>query len=466
MSAALPRPWPRSLFGRLVLVLATGLLVAQGLSAWIHWSERDRMMLRAAGLQPLQRVVETVQLLDTLERPERARIAALLSVPPQLVRLVDAPLAAAGEDEAGAHQRLFTAMLRQALGDGYPLRVQLREGPLPEGGGRGRHRGMAASSAEAMRPGPPRGTLFVTEVQLHDGQWLRFDSAVPRATTSLPLRLLASLAVLLLGVLALSWLAMRWLSRPLQALAEAADALGRDIRRAPLAEDGPEEVRQAAHAFNTMQARLLRHIDGRTRVLTAISHDLKTPLTRLRLRAELLDDEDLRQRFEQDLQAMERMVADALAALRGMDEPARSLPVDIDALVGSLCADQREMGRDVQAGGRALRPWLGDPGRLQRCLGNLVDNAVLYGGQARVEIEDGPTQLLLRVLDAGPGIPPDQLEQVFEPFFRLEGSRSRETGGSGLGLGIARDIARAAGGELTLHNRPEGGLEARLSLPR
>jgi len=215
-----------------------------------------------------------------------------------------------------------------------------------------------------------------------------------------------------------------------------------------------------------MQARLLSHIDQRTRVLTAMSHDLKTPLTRLRLRAELMDDDSLRQRFEQDLLEMEHMVGEALAALRGMDEPAQSVPIDLNALLARLCADNLEMGRQVQRVGQAQAPLTGDPARLRRCLGNLIDNAVLYGQRASVTVEEGAEAVTIRVADEGPGIPDDLLEQVFEPFYRLEASRNRATGGSGLGLGIARDIARAMGGELSLHNRPEGGLEARLVWPR
>jgi len=466
------RLWPRSLFGRFVLVLSLGLVLAQCLSAWVHWSERDRLMLRAAGLQPLQRVVETVQLLDPMARPERARIVALLDLPPQRIRLDDAPPALpAPEDGGSTHLKLFSTMLQAALGDDFPLRVSLRDGPLDpdELRMRRRHEAMMQGLDVPLHrppPGPVPATRFSVQVRLHDGQWVSFDSAVSREGSGLPTRLLITLALLLLGVLGLSWLAMRWVSRPLQRLAAAAESLGRNIRSTPLAEDGPDEVRQAAQAFNTMQARLLSHIDQRTRVLTAMSHDLKTPLTRLRLRAELMDDDSLRQRFEQDLLEMEHMVGEALAALRGMDEPAQSVPIDLNALLARLCADNLEMGRQVQRVGQVQAPLTGDPARLRRCLGNLIDNAVLYGQRASVTVEEGAEAVTIRVADEGPGIPDDLLEQVFEPFYRLEASRNRATGGSGLGLGIARDIARAMGGELSLHNRPEGGLEARLVWPR
>jgi signal transduction histidine kinase len=280
------------------------------------------------------------------------------------------------------------------------------------------------------------------------------------------MRLLLTLGVLLAAVLVLSSIAVRWLSQPLRSLADAAEALGKNIHRPPLPEVGPTEVRQAARAFNTMQSRLVRYIEDRTQVLTAMSHDLKTPLTRLRLRAELLDDDETRQRFEHDLGEMQAMVGDALQALRGLDGPTESVPVDVMALLESLQSDNEAMGRTVEIEGQVDAPLAGDPERLKRCVGNLVDNAVLYGKRARIHIEDGPKALTLRIRDDGPGIPEDMLERVFDPFFRLERSRSRDTGGTGLGLSIARNIARAAGGDLSVRNPPEGGLEALLVLPR
>jgi signal transduction histidine kinase len=186
----------------------------------------------------------------------------------------------------------------------------------------------------------------------------------------------------------------------------------------------------------------------------------------MRLRAELLDDEALRQRFEHDLDEMSQMVSDTLEFMRGLENATERRPVDVLAVLESLQADQQAMHRDVQLSGHALAPWLGDAARLRRCVGNLVDNAVLYGQRAHLHLEDSPSTLHIRVRDAGPGLPAEALERVFEPFVRLETSRNRVTGGTGLGLAIARNIARAAGGEVSLRNHPDGGLEATLSLPR
>ena len=488
MSAA-SRWLPASLFGRLMLVLAAGLMLAQLLSAAINVAERDRLLARSFGLQPAQRIADVVKLLDGLGPAERERVVAVFGVPPLVLSLHDAPAIAVTADRAAAASprgAMFAAQLRAALGDAHATRIETRTGFMPGPGamdrgpqdvvpGRGLDRGtgMGMGMGRAMmrdRPGPwERGAgaaVLRTEVQLRDGRWARFDTELPAAPDALPWRLVATLAVLLAATLALSWVAVRWVVRPLHVLAQAAQSLGEDIGRPPLTEDGPREVRQAAQAFNTMQQRLTRFIDERTRMLTALSHDLKTPLTRMRLRTELLDDDDTRTRFAADLQEMEAMVTQTLDFMRGLGGHEARAPVDVDALLASLQSDNEAMGRAVVIDGRASAPFVGVPSLLRRALGNLVDNAVLYGGAATVRVDDGPDRLTLHVLDAGPGIPEAELERVFDPFHRLEASRNRATGGTGLGLGIARSIARLHGGDVTLHNRPSGGLDAVLSLPR
>jgi signal transduction histidine kinase len=321
---------------------------------------------------------------------------------------------------------------------------------------------MTGRPGAGLGPGP----VLHTQVQLRDGRWARFDSELPQPSATLPWRLALTLAVLLLAVLLLSLVAVRWVTRPLHVLADAAEALGKDINRPPLPEEGPTEIRQAARAFNTMQDRLSRFIQDRTRILAAMSHDLKTPITRMRLRADLLDDDDLRRRFESDLKEMEGLVAHTLEFMRGLGGNEPHCAIDVMALLESLQSDNEAMGRQVSVAGQALAPYPGVLSLLKRCLGNLIDNAVLYGQRVTVQVEDTPQCLTLRFLDDGPGIAPDQLEKVFEPFYRLEASRSRETGGTGLGLTIARNIAQGQGGDIVLRNRPGGGLEAILTLPR
>jgi len=252
----------------------------------------------------------------------------------------------------------------------------------------------------------------------------------------------------------------------LSRLAGAADNIGRGLRSPKLEEKGARELRHAARAFNTMQDRLHRYLDSRTRVLAAMSHDLKTPLTRLRLQVETqIEDPALQARFGKELDEMEGMVRGALALFRGLNDEEALEPVDVDRLLDTVRGEFVEMGKDVTVEGRALEPFQAKPQALKRCITNLVNNAVNFGARARILVRDG-AQLEISIRDDGPGIPAEELERVFEPFYRLESSRNRDTGGTGLGLSIARDLAQAHGGALVLANRPEGGLEARLTLPR
>lgn len=311
---------------------------------------------------------------------------------------------------------------------------------------------------------PHPGGFFV-QVQLRDGSWVSFAQRLPRESFVWPARLLVTLGILLLSVIVVSLIAVRWATRPLTLLGQAADDLGKNLDRPPLREEGPQEVRRAAQAFNAMQARLQRYVGDRERLLAAVSHDLRTPITRLRLRAEMLEDERLRMKFLHDLDEMERMATSTLDFMRTAREREAFQPTDINALLDSLQSDNEEVGRPVTIEGQARWPYRVRPIALKRALANLLDNAAKYGGQATIRVDDENEELRIRVSDKGPGIPEEQLEAAFEPFYRIEPSRSRETGGVGLGLSIARDIARAHGGDIVLRNLPGGGLEAVLTLP-
>ncbi len=459
---------PRSLFGRLMLVLASGLIVAQLLSAAINLVERESVLVRASGMQPAQRIADIVRLLDSMGADERARIVSILNVPPLMVSLQRAPAAEDSPAANGPHAAMFSAVLRAALGDERPVRVTIAGTPptwTPGPAGVSGHHPMGAPMGPGMHRFPPNGVSFLVQVPLQDGTWATFDTQVTQESANLPWRVLLTLAVLLAAVLLLSYIAVRWVTRPLHLLASAADELGRDINRPPLPEGGPIEVSRAAHAFNTMQTRLVRFIDERTRLLTAMSHDLKTPLTRMRLRAEMLEDGTLRAKFEADLLEMEAMVTQTLEFMRGLGNREPAQLVDVMGLLESVQADNEAMGRTVTVAGVITRPWNGALQLLKRCVSNLVDNAVLYGKRAEIFVEERPDLLTIRVRDGGPGIPESEIDKAFEPFYRLEGSRSRETGGTGLGLSIARNIAQMHGGDVRLRNHEEGGLEATLTLP-
>jgi signal transduction histidine kinase len=264
---------------------------------------------------------------------------------------------------------------------------------------------------------------------------------------------------------------VRRAARPLGALAVAAERLGTDIAAPPIAEKGPREVRLALHAFNEMQGRLQRVVHDRTQMLAAISHDLRTPITRMKLRAELVEDLEQRAKMIADLDEMEAMVAATLSFAR--DDPAREplIRLDLAALLQSLCADAVACGAEVRYEGPARLVFTGRATALKRAFANLIDNAVKYGGACRVTAMEAATAtekngvVVVTVEDDGPGIPETERERVFEPFYRIETSRSRATGGVGLGLSVVRGAVRAHGGDITLANRPEGGLRATVTLP-
>jgi len=465
---------PRSLFSRLVLVLLGGLVVAQLLSFVVHMHERGELLSRASGRQSAQRIADIARFLDSLDAKERPAIVQVLSAPPLTISLDQGPLAASAEDpESGARGALFGGMLRRLLGDDLQavvtvagLPAEVFEPGMPRGFKGSKMHGDWPASRAAMHGATGPGISFVAQVRLRDGMLITFDSRQPAQTASWPYRMLLSLAVLLAAVIVVSLVAVRWATRPLNALADAADELGKNIHRPPMEEKGPLEVARAARAFNTMQSRLASYIRERTALLAAMSHDLKTPVTRLRLRAELLEDPQARAKFTKDLDEMESMVGATLDFLRGQESGEPVKPVDVMALLESLQADMAEMGGPVTIEGGAKAPYPGRPQALKRCLANLLENAVKYGKSARVIVDDNCASLEIRVRDEGPGIPPAELERVFDPFYRVEGSRSRETGGTGLGLTIAKSVAEAHGGSLVLRNRTEGGLEVVLVLPR
>jgi len=467
---------PKSLFGRLMLAVLSILVAALLASLGLHMHERGDLLMQASGMRAAQRVADIVKLLDTIPAADRENIARVLSAPPLSVSLRGpAVLAASDENEATGRSLLFAVMLRRQLGEQRIVRVRVSEAstqaPMSKGEWMGGSMGMHRGPEEVGPPYGPGymrqpGMAFTAQVQLNDAAWVTIENRQPTQLSNWPYRLVWSIAILLAAAVAAALLAVRWATEPLAALANAADELGRNVNRPPLPETGPEEVARAARAFNTMQNRLIEYVRSRTHTLAAMSHDLKTPITRLRLRSEMLDDPKLRERYSHDLQELEAMVTSTLDFLRGIDNEEAAKPIDVMAMLESLQADLVEAGSQITLEGRTDQPYTGQRAALRSCLTNLLENAIKYGSRAHVVIQDSPAELLVCIRDAGPGIEPRHLERVFEPFYRIENSRSRETGGTGLGLAIARQIARAHGGDVRLCNRAEGGLEARLNLPR
>lgn len=262
-----------------------------------------------------------------------------------------------------------------------------------------------------------------------------------------------------------AWYGAKLLTRPIQHLSDAAERLSENLDSPPLDENGPREARQAAHTFNLMQKRIREQVQQRSRMLGAVSHDLRTPLSRLKLRLEQIDDVKLQSQMRQDLDDMIGMLDATLTYLHEQRTSEMLQWMDVQALVESLSENAQDRGADVQVSGTCT-PLQVQPMALRSCLNNLIDNALRYAGHAEITLEDQPQRVLIRVIDHGPGIAADKREAVFEPFYRLEGSRNRNSGGVGLGMTIAREAAERLGGQLTLEETPGGGLTAVISLPR
>ena len=428
-TASLPAPaiglrrlTPRSLFSRVTLIIVIGLAIAQLLTFAAIRYERG-MALRELMMIGIERdIASSVAILDRLPAAERESWLA----------------------------RLERRNYRFVLGGSA-------EGTPPD---TAMSRQFAKAIVDAMRPfqivkvgqvSSPREGLQI-EVRLSDGSTLVVHARRVDMPVSSWVMWLLWIQLLVLAVCA--WYAVRLVTRPLAQLADAADELGPDLKGQQLSEDGPTEVAHAARAFNAMQKRIAGYMAERVEILAAISHDLQTPITRMRLRTDLMDNEQDRGKFRQDLDAMNALVREGVTyarTLHGATEP--PCRIDADALFESMLLE-----------GRAGAPIVTRPNALRRILTNLIDNALKFGTDVRLQVRIDGDRLALLVVDNGPGIPPDDLENVLKPFYRVENSRNRSTGGTGLGLAIAHQLAMAMGAELTLRNRDEGGLEARLTM--
>jgi len=305
---------------------------------------------------------------------------------------------------------------------------------------------------------------FTVGVRQADGRWKVVHPEVAFGLSDWQERVALWFALSALAMSPITLIFARRLSQPIRVFAEAAERLGRDPRSPPLELKGPAEIGVAAQAFNEMQQRLSRYVEDRTAMMGAIAHDLRTPLTRLRFRIESLP-EDQRAKYASDLDQMEEMITATLTFVRDATKPAERTPLELSSLVESLCDEMAETGAMAEAEPSEKVVLEGDPMALRRLIANLLENAVKFGGQARARVFQADGHAVVEIDDDGPGIPEKDAEKVFEPFYRREPSRSRQTGGIGLGLAVVRSIARGHGGDVTLANRTGGGLTARVELP-
>jgi signal transduction histidine kinase len=458
------RFWPGTLFGRLVLILVAGMFGGQLVTSTIWFETHDNRTLEIPSRLFASRLADTVRLLrDAPDDAARRALTGQLGDARYRLRWIDAPSSAApGHTVAQrAIENLLGGVLAQRLQETVPLRlidVELVDDS-------GRHRGIFSLFDSRM----PAGDFHV-QLQAPGGGWLDVTAREGQAGMQSEPRalvvdyLLRIYAIRFAAALFVALLAVRIAVQPLRRLAIAAEALGRNVYRPALPLSGPREVRVAAQSFNSMQQQLIDSMGARTRLLASISHDLRSPLTRLRLRAEMLPDRASRERLCVDIEEMDAMVRTALDFAQGVEitEPRRQ--IDIDSLLRGLCDDIVETGGRVELAGRVGAPVSGYPRNLKRCLQNLLDNAVRHGGSASVRMADEGGSVRITISDEGPGIEGEEmLERVFEPYVRAQPGTSP---GTGLGLTIARNIAVAHGGTLVLRNRPARGLDAVLSLPR
>jgi len=443
-----------SMTGRVFGTLLLGILLTAALTQLLADTERQHVIDEFRDLHNLDRAEQLIMATEIV--PESARKAYLDVANRPGMQLVDVDTVPAALAPGNSE---FTHALAARMGKGYVMRslatrpaacATAREQPVVFG---------------LMRM-KWRGTCESISVRLRDGDELVLSVLPPRSATS-PQRTdyTWTISIFLVSVAFLAYLVARMTTRPLKQLAQAAKDLGNDINHPPLDLTGADEIRQASAAFNAMQARIRQYIFQRTQMLAAITHDLQTPLTRMRLRLEKVSEPELQERLIGDLSAMQAMVREGLDLARSMDTTEAMQMLDLDSLLDSVVADAAESCQRVTLSGHAGMALLGRPMDLRRCLVNLVDNAVKYGHTARVSVDRINGAARIRIRDTGPGIPGAELARVFDPFYRVETSRSRESGGTGLGLTIARNIAEQHGGSISLANHPEGGLEATLMLP-
>lgn len=433
------------------MVLLVGLTLSHVLSTAVYSTDRQSAVLEANERQFADRVASAARLLERSDAAGRRELVQVLDSPILGVSWTAAPTFPPEHresEELGA----VRAALEPAFGQLDKSRLHVIERPPTP-----HLHGLHAVTEERV---------VQVSLQLGDGTWANFSLVLARPAALLSRSTLLSTLIMALGVALFSVWATRWIGRPLATFAQAADRLGRDVNAPPLPPDGPKEVRRAAAAFNQMQDRIRRFVEDRTRMLAAISHDLRSPITRLRLRTEMLPEGEARARMLADLADMEDMVSSTLEFARGEGSDEAVQAIDLAATLEAVCDNATDMGlaAEYQWSGRlvcACRPLA-----LKRALTNLVENAARYGGKASVSAARAGRDIRVVIEDHGPGIPSEALEKVFTPFFRLEQSRNRKTGGMGLGMTVARAILRAHGGDIVLENKPEGGLRVTVTLPQ
>jgi len=462
--------WPGTLASQLIVLMLAAIVVAQALSILIFQDERRIALVAAARDNLLLRAVALSDLMQDTPDALQDRVLEASSSRYAVFWLGDTPLAP--EPGTSRFEQRLQGYMSRNLAPGQVVHINIhadeKRGPRRREADDG-DKPSWRDVPKRERPHNLRKIMNKPEdlslsIQMTDGRWLNVATSYRPPSGAffalmVQLGLTALLTVLIIG------LAVRRVTRPLKDLAVSAEKLGRGEEQEPLTPSGPREVRALTSAFNDMQDRLTRFVQDRTRMLAAISHDLRTPITSLRLRAEFIDDEENRDKMIETLDEMAAMTEAALRFAKDEAQAETAENADLGALLEAIAEDQQDLGHacSVATGERIVIPCR--PMALKRALRNLIENGIRYGEEVSVEFGKEGAEAVIRIRDKGPGIPEDRLKDVFEPFVRLEESRSEETGGIGLGLAITRSIIHAHGGRIALRNSPEGGLEAEVRLP-
>lgn len=443
--------WPRTLGAQLVVITTAAVLLSNlAVALWFESSQaaqtetslRERIADRAAS---------AATLLSGIPAREREAAVRTMSSGPWHFRLqfgrdVARPMTS---DEAWLAARVRALLMPQRAKQ--PVSVSMRNGELPANPAQGQPTPREGVVVELIVPVVRNAQLVTT--------FLR--PAPPSWPTEV---FIAGFAALLTTSLAAAFVARR-VARPLSRLAASASEAARGGSASRVPEEGPEDVRLAARAFNAMTDQVMRTLESHRQLLSAVGHDLRTPITAMRINTEFVEDPDIRERLEANLEELQDLTEAVLSAARGVGW-GQMRKIDLAALVDSLCTDLDELGEPVTWDAHSAAPLSCRPNEIRRAVRNLIENAIAYGKRANVCLQQAAEQYEIVVEDDGPGIPETERARVFEPFVRLEASRSSETGGSGLGLTLVKAIAEGHGGAITLENREEGGLRARLRLPR
>ncbi|GKY89688.1 ATP-binding protein [Sinisalibacter aestuarii] len=451
----------RSLRVQLVLLIIIALGIAQFVSLWLFADERSLAIRAALGFEAAGRAANVARLIE--EAPADLRPSIIRAANSPLVRfdLGTKPLVQHSDHSDGG---LVETRVRALLNDSYSrdIRVELHQIqgailPLPN----------LSHEMTEMHLAMMRGELSAIEMNLSisiaGGQWLNVSTRFERPPIQWPLYSMLTFGLTAMALLvAVSWFVMTGLLGPLRRLAGASERLGRGEDIDALPERGPQEVRELTAGFNRMQDRLTRFVADRTRVLAALGHDLRSPLTAMRVHSEMVEEDETRESLVATVEEMQSMVEATLTFAKGLSGNEPMQDVDLQSFLEALRGDM--VVPFVLSDGPEVTVRL-RPNAIRRALRNVIENAVRYGGSATLGWISADGEIEISVTDRGPGIPTAELERVFDPFFRLEESRSLETGGHGLGLSIARSILRAQGGEISLVNHPDGGLIATIRLP-